>query len=940
METSKKRTINVDDVEHSKKSKYVDDDEFGNSTRNILSEVDLPYEQKEKSEMVIESVADDSDDDDSSEEERRLIDLHLKSLETSNAQYYCSLLRKKIKKYFENEIEDPVLRHQIQHFDVTKLTDISGLFKDLTLRHPLNLIGWHGRLINVRKANQIFYNTTFHENSLKSYNSWWMPKLTEAEEAFANAKVFSEKHQNIEISWLLSIDDNTTHTIYLKRMFAGIQADNVKFSLLVMNYSDTYRIDVTDMFDVQYPGKIQTLHDKKINPVCFYGLENMMRSSKDAALQVEEYIKECSTIPVKYEIQPHGMSITTNKELLNYVHRNFIVHVDNNTFAYFVHVFMPSLSISNVTDISDLFNINMMFRSILKLQSDPEYKWKSGIDNIDILFKYWLENIKLDIKHCTVINRYLAEVPIGTTIDASLRTFYAIESAEAAFRNSPLYPIIIVEDATRTEPKKILKLNIQRMYECNEKWTYNRCLSYQQSFPDGNVKLASIFTFLTSPIYDSVRELQASFFLKGQNGLLMNWTGFVQAFYERVFALISGNTVNMIQEMYHWPRLHIRYLVHYYEANTPMSTSLDFWKVFSEGENHKSNGVTKDQSLLRYIMLHMHGIVPTKYNYTRFSFPKNGQIDKYFYISPVNHYGTISYFKHCYIFKIKEFMKENPMSHLQDFVNFKKPEENKVVQLTKRMLEINMHTLGNWQESFNQNSFQIHRIQEDEEYLEKILTFDKFYAPFYVDFIFDRNGNLMTDKTKQVIYFENFVHHFELSIFVSEFYNYQEDRTSKLPYPTYLVDFRPILKNNYAFIANQVWTKMRNKIDDIIDLLTNHTWKLIDLVSDPLIYTKSIYNHELIRYYITQDLPINSTCIEVDISCSECLNLSDRAQTLEIFNHKDRFPQDPDTVYLFAEGDPRDPKRKISILNRKDFLTRVGKKGGKGWRQRLRTRRR
>ena len=39
METSKKRTINVDDDgDHSKKSKYVEDDEFGNSIREILSE--------------------------------------------------------------------------------------------------------------------------------------------------------------------------------------------------------------------------------------------------------------------------------------------------------------------------------------------------------------------------------------------------------------------------------------------------------------------------------------------------------------------------------------------------------------------------------------------------------------------------------------------------------------------------------------------------------------------------------------------------------------------------------------------------------------------------------------------------------------------------------------------------------------------------------------
>ena len=439
METSKKRTINVDDDgDHSKKSKYMEDDEFGNSIRKILSEV---YD----------------------EEEIKLVDT--KALKNPlNSRYYRNLLHNKIYKYFQNEVEDAVLRQEIENFDTTTLDDISGLFEGLTLTHPLDLFAWRGKLQNITEANRIFHNAVIYENSIKSYNSWRMPKLREANEAFANATVFSDTKQKIDICWLLEIDATTQDTISLKRMFSGINAPNVEFIFLVPydDDDDRYRLDVTDMFDVQYPGKIQTLHDRQINPVCFYGLENMMRSSKDAALQVKEYIKECSAIPVKYEIQPHGMSITTNKELLNYVHRNFIVHVDNNTFAYFVHVFMPSLSISNVTDISDLFHINMMFRSILKLQSDPEYKWKSGIDNVEILFKYWLENIKLDIKHCTVINRYLADVPFGTTIGASLRTFYAIESAEAAFRNSPLYPIIIVEDATSSEPKKILKLNIQR----------------------------------------------------------------------------------------------------------------------------------------------------------------------------------------------------------------------------------------------------------------------------------------------------------------------------------------------------------------------------------------------------------------------------------------------------------------------------------------------
>ena len=98
---------------------------------------------------------------------------------------------------------------------------------------------------------------------------------------------------------------------------------------------------------------------------------------------------------------------------------------------------------------------------------------------------------------------------------------------------------------------------------------------------------------------------------------------------------------------------------------------------------------------------------------------------------------------------------------------------------------------------------------------------------------------------------------------------------------------------------------------------------LIDIMSIPQPQRKSYYTHEVIRYYFTANIPLSSTCVEVDVSCTDVRETpkEERQQILDQMNSPDHLKKNGLYVMTSRERNSTNNKKPIKQLETMDDRT-------------------
>ena len=280
-----------------------------------------------------------------------------------------------------------------------------------------------------------------------------------------------------------------------------------------------------------------------------------------------------------------------------------------------------------------------------------------------------------------------------------------------------------------------------------------------------------------------------------------------------------------------------------------------WWRFFADTESdcirdYYSPRLEEGEHMVRVIFLHMHGVVPYPTTQITSMYPKPTEVQNYYAISPTLNHGCSTSATYCYYLYLKDYMKDILQNSSRPLTANNMTDFSQNSIHTNIFLKMMSSVLGNDRLYLSEKTsvegvlsipieeafYHLYKVDSDNWYYKKHLTFDDHrLIPSFINFVFNADNTLNTDKTRRSVYIPTIIQHMELSMFMSLFYFHNPEKEDADLFQDFLVDFRPFLREQEGkstrLFANTWWEKsvndqlmegniLKKNIPDIIDIMS------------------------------------------------------------------------------------------------------------------------
>lgn len=758
--------------------------------------------------------------------------------------------------------------YAIETFPVEQVTSLEGLFETMFFKWPLDLSGWADKLGNVTTVRRVFASS-FPLDSLTGIYSWKLPAVEDASEAFMHSKAL----KFIKIEWFQTLEKQRVN---LTNMFANIQSV-ANIHLYIPDATQNTKINITDILGTEIENNLQlrilsTGEDKTVDWKCF---------EPHLPTFLEKYIAH-----VKMSFKKHRPENTTNEDLLKYFHGKM---AETNCSAYFRYIFAPSIDIASYTNLSDLFN----FELVPVVRTEDDEIWDPDED--DEWDYTWLKYLDWDVSNATVIDGYLSNsyTYAITEVHDNLLIFKNIQSAKNAFYNSMMFPIAI------TDGSAFSHIDMTRMYAFDEEVLEEEI--HTKGFWDLYFRRPGLpfkmFNSTNFRVRAKTLSIDATEFMTGRVCAHVHYDGmpyFVSDFYD---CLLRGNTTNMFANVHHLSSLHLRYMYNHLKTkyggtaragaepwHHPILATENIEQMDRELASFRVSYSTPPQNMVRISSSGYHGcLVLDEENETILTYNQEDRIVdlsqvRYIEIAPDNTKGCTNSIQpyateRSFIHEMKRFKDKLHFSDLYDISNKKNLFLNLLMKyVRKEMVEA---------DSFSDDNvfYRSEVITNDSVEMVKELTLNgsELFPGFYMDYFFDDDDTMNKVQTRRLFPLLDFRYDFTMSMIVSyllgkaKISKQEQDRILADKYP-YLVDCRPCVG---SYVPDKLFqgSYLLRSPSSLMTMLTFQNIK------------KEMYSMDMYRYYLLQSMPLVSNqrvVIELEISCNTFCQHDDRKYSRKV----------------------------------------------------------